>query len=96
MTEPTSIKTKVRRVARPKIVSPIDDDRPEDEAPDRSADTLTLRIKSRTLNDGAQDAGRMIAEAAYYRAEKRGFAPGYDVEDWIAAEQEVRTQLEQA
>ena len=28
----------------------------------------------------------MIAEAAYYRAEKRGFAPGHDLDDWLAAE----------
>ena len=31
----------------------------------------------------------MIAEAAYLRAEKRGFAPGYENEDWLAAEAEV-------
>jgi len=28
----------------------------------------------------------MIAEAAYYRAEKRGFAPGHDLDDWLEAE----------
>jgi len=32
---------------------------------------------------------RMIAEIAYYRAEKRGFPDGYDVTDWLAAEREV-------
>jgi hypothetical protein len=31
----------------------------------------------------------MIAEAAYLRAERRGFAPGYEEEDWLAAEAEV-------
>ena len=31
----------------------------------------------------------MIAEAAYLRAERRGFAPGYENEDWLAAEAEV-------
>jgi len=31
----------------------------------------------------------MIAEAAYLRAERRGFAPGGEEEDWIAAEAEV-------
>ncbi len=31
-----------------------------------------------------------IAEAAYYKAEARGFAPGYELEDWLEAEQEVR------
>lgn len=29
---------------------------------------------------------RRIAEAAYYRAEKRGFASGFALEDWLAAE----------
>lgn len=32
----------------------------------------------------------MIAEAAYYRAEKRGFAPGDELRDWIEAERECR------
>ena len=33
---------------------------------------------------------QMIAEAAYYRAEKRGFAPGDELRDWIEAERECR------
>jgi hypothetical protein len=33
---------------------------------------------------------RMIAEAAYYRAERRGFAPGGEEIDWLEAEAEVR------
>ena len=35
----------------------------------------------------------LIAEAAYFRAEKRGFAPGHDTEDWLAAENEVDARL---
>jgi hypothetical protein len=31
----------------------------------------------------------MTAEAAYYRAERRGFEPGYELDDWIAAEAEI-------
>ena len=31
----------------------------------------------------------MIAEAAYYRAERRGFAPGRELEDWLRAEDEI-------
>ena len=31
----------------------------------------------------------MIAEAAYYRAERRGFEPGHELEDWLEAEAEV-------
>jgi hypothetical protein len=35
----------------------------------------------------------MIAEGAYLRAERRGFAPGHEEEDWIAAEAEVDALL---
>lgn len=31
----------------------------------------------------------MIRTAAYFRAQSRGFAPGYEWEDWLAAEAEV-------
>ena len=31
----------------------------------------------------------LIAEAAYLRAERRGFVPGQETEDWLAAEAEV-------
>lgn len=37
----------------------------------------------------AEQVAQMIAEAAYYRAEKRSFAPGFELEDWLAAEQEI-------
>ena len=30
-----------------------------------------------------------IAEAAYYRALKRGLSEGYEQEDWLAAETEI-------
>ena len=32
----------------------------------------------------------MIAEAAYYLAEKSGFADQHSLDDWLAAEQQVR------
>ncbi|TMH60779.1 MAG: DUF2934 domain-containing protein [Betaproteobacteria bacterium] len=35
----------------------------------------------------------LIAQAAYYRAEQRGFQPGFEVDDWLAAEAEVMTRL---
>ncbi|MGQ0834611.1 MAG: DUF2934 domain-containing protein [Gammaproteobacteria bacterium] len=36
---------------------------------------------------------RMISDAAYLRAERRGFVPGREVEDWLAAELEVERLL---
>lgn len=35
----------------------------------------------------------MIAEAAYFRAEKRGFAEGDPVQDWLQAEREIECML---
>jgi len=31
----------------------------------------------------------MIEEAAYYLAEKRGFEPGHELEDWLQAEAQI-------
>ena len=36
---------------------------------------------------------KLISEAAYYRAKRRGFAPGHELEDWIQAEAEVMDRL---
>ena len=36
---------------------------------------------------------RLISEAAYYRAEQRGFEPGAELEDWLQAESEVRARI---
>jgi hypothetical protein len=34
-----------------------------------------------------------IAKAAYFRSQHRGFIPGYELEDWLAAEEEVDQRL---
>ena len=39
--------------------------------------------------DLATERRRMIAEAAYYRAEQRGFGCGDEILDWLAAEQDI-------
>lgn len=36
-----------------------------------------------------EDRHRRVAEAAYYLAQQRGFAPGHEHEDWIAAESDI-------
>jgi hypothetical protein len=43
------------------------------------------------IGDGASDGERRerIAKAAYFLAERRGFEPGHEAEDWAAAELEV-------
>lgn len=37
----------------------------------------------------------LVAVAAYYRAEKRGFVPGEELQDWLEAEAEIEQQLGQ-
>jgi len=39
------------------------------------------------------ERNRMIAEAAYYRAQRRGFAPGNPHQDWLDAEAEIDAML---
>ena len=46
-----------------------------------------------TMSD-AEARYRAIAEAAYLRAERRGFAVGYELEDWLHAEAEYNIRKE--
>ena len=55
-------------------------------------------VKGATVMDDAdraaaiselQERHRRIAEVAYYRAQQRGFEPGFEEEDWLAAEREI-------
>lgn len=42
---------------------------------------------------GPEQRAALIAEAAYYRAERRGFEPGHETDDWLAAEAEIDARL---
>lgn len=39
--------------------------------------------------DDSYSREQMIAEAAYFRAEQRSFAPGNEMSDWLLAETDV-------
>ena len=41
-----------------------------------------------------EDIRRRIEMAAYLRAKQRGFTPGYELEDWLKAEAEVKNRLQ--
>jgi hypothetical protein len=36
---------------------------------------------------------RLIAETAYLRSERRGFAPGFQLDDWLAAEAQIDIEV---
>jgi len=44
---------------------------------------------------GPTERDHRIAEAAYLRAERRGFPPGCELQDWLEAEAEVDKLLTQ-
>lgn len=46
------------------------------------------RMRIDRLHTAAQRR-KMVAETAYSIAERRGFAPGHELSDWLAAEREV-------
>ncbi|MGA7541321.1 MAG: DUF2934 domain-containing protein [Steroidobacteraceae bacterium] len=52
---------------------------------------VTVASTTAAISQGTRRA--MIEQAAYLRAERRGFAPGGEVEDWMAAEAEVDALL---
>jgi hypothetical protein len=56
-----------------------------------SKSQLSVTAPSDAVSDEARRA--MISEAAYLRAEQRGFASGYELEDWLVAEREVDALL---
>lgn len=64
-----------------------------------SAKSTTPRVRKATTKaivpvTVSEDVRRaMIAKAAYLRAERRGFGPGREEEDWVAAEAEVDALL---
>jgi hypothetical protein len=61
--------------------------------PTRAPRASRPEVSLKALHLAGEDRRRLIAEAAYYRAERRGFAPGQELEDWLAAEIEVDALL---
>jgi len=56
------------------------------------------RAHSATGSQGAvpldlETRRRMVAEAAYYLAERRRFEPGLDMDDWVEAERQIETAV---
>ena len=58
--------------------------------PDRQPEIKAMRpaaVEAPRADTGARQ--QAIAEAAYYKAEQRGFAPGGETQDWLDAEREL-------
>jgi hypothetical protein len=51
--------------------------------------TTTSKPQTSSISISSEERWKMIAIAAYHRAEKRGFAPGGEMQDWAEAEKEI-------
>jgi len=66
--------------------------RAKDARPANSIERSTIRAieEAAAVGCGPDLRHAMTAEAAYYLAERRGFKPGHELEDWVAAEGEIQ------
>jgi Protein of unknown function (DUF2934) len=68
-----------------------------------SLDALFQRHNTRPLQESCGDdchafqmfdaRNDLVREAAYLRAQSRGFEPGHELEDWLAAEHEIDARI---
>ncbi len=47
---------------------------------------------TKNSKDDETDLNFKIAMCAYYKAEARGFAQGFEMQDWLAAEAEIKNE----
>lgn len=101
-TSPRSKKAPTRTLPPVTTVTPEEPTRTDVEAvEDRAADGVVgeshhedaeitrSKLERREIPSFSDTREARIAERAYWRAERRGFAPGHELEDWLSAEQDV-------
>jgi len=59
------------------------------QAPAKRVAKKSSKSPASSIKITSEERWKMIAIAAYHRAENRGFAPGHELQDWAEAEQEV-------
>ena len=69
-----------------KATTPSLKSKPSQAVPSRPAAEAASEISDAAVR-------REIARLAYQLSEKRGFAPGHETEDWLAAESQVKARL---
>ena len=59
----------------------------------KSKSTASRSQTDQSSAEQSSERWQRIAEAAYYKAERRGFVPGYEERDWLDAESEMDGEL---
>lgn len=91
--KPTSSSTTTKKAAPPTAKKAASSTKKAASA--STAKTAKKPTKTKLINTGISpdERSQMIAEAAYYRAEQRGFNPEGQVEDWLQAEAMIDEML---
>jgi len=62
-----------------------------------TAKAVSARRAGQKGNSGSalsdEELHQLVARSAYRRAEKRAFAPGHELDDWLEAEREIKQGL---
>lgn len=61
----------------------------------KTGKTRSKQQDTQTSDLSVDEFRSMVAEAAYYKAEQRGFMAGFEQQDWIQAENEIAMTLRQ-
>jgi hypothetical protein len=59
------------------------------EAAAPQSEVTGAQLERREIPSFSESREARIAEAAYWRAERRGFTAGQELDDWLAAEKEI-------
>jgi len=60
---------------------------------DHSTNPDTVSLVPSPYDFSREGRDKMIQEAAYFKAEARGFSPGHELDDWLEAEKEIDEKL---
>ena len=66
----------------------------EPTSPETETEVTAANLGRREIPSFSESREARIAEAAYWRAERRGFVAGQELDDWLAAEKEVDEDIE--
>lgn len=82
-TRPRTGPSRTKKTAAPRA------DKPSADQPSSNTEVTATQLERREIPSFSESREARIAEAAYWRAERRGFTAGQELDDWLAAEKEV-------
>jgi len=82
-TQPRAGSSRTKKTAAPAAPPAAADSR------DKDGGVTATQLERREIPSFSESREARIAEAAYWRAERRGFGAGQELDDWLAAEKEV-------